>query len=107
MWILYPWNFDEGLAPFEKPEQPSREDFVKALNSNLCRCTGFKKIVDSCVRAAEAIQQGKTLSLPSYTGKLGDSLPKYDSRRLATGHAPYVADVESVSYTHLTLPTKA
>ncbi|MEC7563454.1 MAG: 2Fe-2S iron-sulfur cluster-binding protein, partial [SAR324 cluster bacterium] len=79
---------------FEKPEQPSREDFVKALNSNLCRCTGFKKIVDSCVHAAEAIQQGKTLSLPSYTGKLGDSLPKYDSRRLATGHAPYVADVE-------------
>ena len=42
---------------FEKPEQPSREDFVKALNSNLCRCTGFKKIVDSCVHAAEAIQQ--------------------------------------------------
>ncbi len=79
---------------FEKPEQPSREDFVKALNSNLCRCTGFKKIVDSCVHAAEAIQQGKTLSLPAYTGKLGDSLPKYDSRRLATGHAPYVADVE-------------
>ena len=25
---------------FEKPEQPSREGFVKALNGNLCRCTG-------------------------------------------------------------------
>ena len=54
---------------FEKPEQPSREDFVKALNSNLCRCTGFKKIVDSCVHAAEAIQQGKTLRLSAYTVK--------------------------------------
>ncbi|MDP6729449.1 MAG: molybdopterin-dependent oxidoreductase, partial [SAR324 cluster bacterium] len=85
---------------FEKPEQPCREDFVKALNSNLCRCTGFKKIVDSCMHAADAFQQGKQLTLPAYSGKLGDSLPKYDSKRLATGHAPYVADVELEGMLH-------
>ena len=79
---------------FDAPEKVGREDFVKALNSNLCRCTGFKKIVDSCMHAAEAFKRGMKLELPSYTGKLGDSLPKYDSKRLATGHAPYVADLE-------------
>ena len=31
--------------PLLKTEQPSREDFVKALNSNLCRCTGFKRLL--------------------------------------------------------------
>ena len=85
---------------FVEPEKARREDFVKALNSNLCRCTGFKKIVDSCMYAADAFKRGEKLELPTYSGKLGDSLPKYDSKRLATGHAPYVADLDVEGMLH-------
>ena len=35
---------------------PSRETVREALMGNLCRCTGYRKIVDSVVAAAEALR---------------------------------------------------
>jgi CO/xanthine dehydrogenase Mo-binding subunit/aerobic-type carbon monoxide dehydrogenase small subunit (CoxS/CutS family) len=35
---------------------PSRQDVIQALSSNLCRCTGYKKIVDAVMAGAEKIR---------------------------------------------------
>lgn len=37
---------------------PKREEVKKALAGNLCRCTGYVKIVDAVIDAAEAMKQG-------------------------------------------------
>ena len=42
-----------GAALLEKIPQPSEEDIRCALEGNLCRCTGYQKIVRSLQRAAE------------------------------------------------------
>ena len=45
-----------------KNPEPSRADIEKALTPNLCRCTGYKKIVDSVEMAAEAIRKEEEVS---------------------------------------------
>jgi aerobic carbon-monoxide dehydrogenase small subunit len=41
--------------------RPSREEVIDALRGNICRCTGYKKIVDAVVEAA-ARQSTATLA---------------------------------------------
>jgi len=36
-----------------KNNQPTTEEIKKALNANLCRCTGYQQIIDAVVRASE------------------------------------------------------
>jgi carbon-monoxide dehydrogenase small subunit len=42
----------------ENPE-PTREQIREALSGNLCRCTGYQKIVDAVEAAARAMQKQK------------------------------------------------
>ena len=39
---------------------PTREEIGEALAGNLCRCTGYVKIVDSVEHAAETMEKGGT-----------------------------------------------
>ncbi|MFH1242232.1 MAG: (2Fe-2S)-binding protein [Pseudomonadota bacterium] len=43
----------------EKP-QPTRQEVREALSGNLCRCTGYGKIIDSVMAAAEQMAQAKS-----------------------------------------------
>ncbi len=38
---------------------PTEEDVIRFMQGNLCRCTGYKKIVESILAAAEKMGQGK------------------------------------------------
>jgi len=40
----------------ENPK-PTEEDVIKFMQGNLCRCTGYKKIVESIMAAAEKMRQ--------------------------------------------------
>jgi aerobic-type carbon monoxide dehydrogenase small subunit (CoxS/CutS family) len=41
-------------ALLDRTPQPSKDDVVEALSGNLCRCTGYYKIVESVLAAAGA-----------------------------------------------------
>ncbi|MFC1938244.1 (2Fe-2S)-binding protein [Chloroflexota bacterium] len=45
-------------ALLDKSTDPSREEVKDALSGNLCRCTGYVKIVDAVLAAAETIRKG-------------------------------------------------
>ncbi|MBI3179005.1 MAG: (2Fe-2S)-binding protein, partial [Deltaproteobacteria bacterium] len=45
-------------ALLDHKPQPTRRDIDEALGGNLCRCTGYTKIVDAVVEAARVIGQG-------------------------------------------------
>ena len=48
------------LVPFlEQNPSPTEEEIREAISGNLCRCTGYQKIVESVKLAAEKMQAGK------------------------------------------------
>jgi xanthine dehydrogenase molybdenum-binding subunit len=76
----------------QNPE-PSREDVEKALTPHLCRCTGYKKIVDAVLMAAEAICNEEEVPLPEGDGRVGSRQPKYEAAKLVLGQHRYVDDI--------------
>jgi len=76
-----------------KNANPTREQIVNSLTPHLCRCTGYKKVIDSIEYAAEAIREGKEIPTPKQIGKVGARQPKYDADKLTLGIAPYVDDL--------------
>ena len=77
----------------ESNPSPSRSEIEQALTPNLCRCTGYKKIVDAIEYAAEAVRNKQEIPKPKNEATVGGSHPKYNSDRLALGHSPFVADI--------------
>ncbi len=41
----------------ERNPSPGREDIVRAISSNICRCTGYKKIIEAVESAAEMMTE--------------------------------------------------
>lgn len=50
-----PGQLLSAKALLEKKSKPSKEEIKRALSGNLCRCTGYKKIIG----AVEAVSKGK------------------------------------------------
>ena len=73
--------------------EPSRADIEKSLTPHLCRCTGYKKIVDAIECAAEAIRNEEEVELPEVDGSIGTRLPKYHAQDLVLGQHRYVDDI--------------
>ena len=76
-----------------KNQDPSRQDIEKALTPHLCRCTGYKKIVDAVEMAAAAIKKEEELVLPEGDGRIGSRQPKYQARQLVLGQHHYIDDI--------------
>jgi aldehyde oxidoreductase len=73
---------------------PARDEVERAIHPNLCRCTGYKKIVDSILYAADAIKDVKETPTPKTNGRVGKRHPKYDAANLVLGKSPYIADMK-------------
>lgn len=76
-----------------KNPTPTRADIEKSLTPHLCRCTGYKKIVDAVQTAAEAIRNEEEVPLPESDGSVGTRLPKYKAQQLVLGRHKYVDDI--------------
>ncbi|MFQ5584507.1 MAG: 2Fe-2S iron-sulfur cluster-binding protein, partial [Calditrichia bacterium] len=79
---------------------PTRQEVKKALTPNLCRCTGYKKIIDSILYAAEAFRENREIPKPQGSGKVGNSLPKYHADKLVLGQHRYVGDMSVEGMLH-------
>jgi len=76
-----------------KNPSPSRDEIADALTPHLCRCTGYKKIVDAIEVAAEAIRNEEEVPEPTSDGKIGSRQPKYQASDLVLGQHEYVDDI--------------
>jgi aerobic-type carbon monoxide dehydrogenase small subunit (CoxS/CutS family) len=46
-------------ALLDANNKPTREEIREALKHNICRCTGYVKIVDAVLDASEKLRQDK------------------------------------------------
>jgi len=72
---------------------PSRDEIIKALKQNYCRCTGYVKIVEAIEQAAEKQNGQITGDIQATSGQVGTRLGKYDAFEKALGTSPFVDDL--------------
>ncbi|MGD0714014.1 MAG: selenium-dependent xanthine dehydrogenase [Gaiellaceae bacterium] len=86
-------------ALLAKNPDPSRDEIAHALLGNLCRCTGYVKVVDA-IRLAAAARRGEPLPTPDTSGRVGSRTARYRGSELALGDAPYVGDMTAPGMLH-------
>lgn len=84
----------KAKAMLDRNPNPSREEIAAGLNGNICRCTGYKKVVDSIECAAEALREDKPVQMPKGTGRVGTRHGKYTGREAVLGERVFVADMK-------------
>ena len=80
-------------ALIDKNPSPTRDDVKKAINSNICRCTGYKKIIDAVILAASIFRENKEVPKTDFTGLLGESMHRVDAHKKTIGEALYADDL--------------
>jgi len=92
-------------ALLDRNPDPGEEQVARALARNLCRCTGYVKILRAVRRAAELLRSGRT-SIPRAevmpdTGQpFGKPVPRLDAVAKATGELKFAADLDFPGMLH-------
>lgn len=79
-------------ALIDKNPSPSCKDIKTAIKSNICRCTGYKKIEDAILLAAKIFRENIEITQPVYTGLLGENMHRIDAYDKILGTAKYADD---------------
>jgi xanthine dehydrogenase small subunit len=76
------------FALYKNTSHPSREEIDDALTGNLCRCTGYKPIIEAASQACNGSPEDHISSIEQHVVRLLNSLPG-DSLELNTGEQRY------------------
>ena len=79
-------------ALLDQNPAPTREEAAYAIRNNICRCTGYVKIIDAILLAAEVFRTGAVPPAPE-DWSLGQRVPRVDVREKVTGTGIYPDDV--------------
>ncbi len=82
----------------KKGSSLTRADMSRHLGANLCRCTGYVKVLD----AIDAVAQGISV-VPTKPGGIGSRGVKYEAESLALGDRGYVDDIRVPGMLHAAL----
>lgn len=77
----------------EKNPNPTIHEVRQALKPHICRCTGYKKIEESILSAANALRAKRVVELNQTSGKVGVSHPKYGAYETAIGQRKFTEDM--------------
>ena len=82
-------------ALLDKNPQPNEYEIRLAISGNLCRCTGYKKVVEAIEGAADQLI-GKAVAInreEPTTGSIGRSVVRVDGIQKVTGKAIFAGDI--------------
>ncbi|MDD3213311.1 MAG: molybdopterin-dependent oxidoreductase, partial [Eubacteriales bacterium] len=72
---------------------PTREDVKKAIRGNICRCTGYKKIENAILMAAEFFRENKPVPAAADDGLLGRDFHRIDAAEKVLGTGKFSDDI--------------
>nr|WP_325185711.1 selenium-dependent xanthine dehydrogenase [uncultured Oscillibacter sp.] len=79
-------------ALLDNNPNPTREEAAFAIRNNICRCTGYVKIIDAILLAAELFRSGE-VPRAAEDWSLGARVPRIDVEEKVTGTGVYPDDV--------------
>lgn len=82
---------------------PTEDDVKKAIRGNICRCTGYKKIIEAVLMVAEILRGEKSVDERVEKGEdfgVGSLAFRIDVREKVLGYGEYVDDVEVEGMVH-------
>ncbi|MDO5714975.1 MAG: selenium-dependent xanthine dehydrogenase [Tissierellia bacterium] len=84
-----------GKALIDQNPTPSEDDIKKAIRGNICRCTGYRKIIEGIQMAAEILRGDREVSQQDDSNlKVGERYHRIDVREKVLGTGVYVDDME-------------
>ena len=72
---------------------PTRDEVKKAIRGNICRCTGYVKIVDAILSAADYLRENKSIPEEAFSGKMGEDYFRVDAVEKTLGTGQYTDDL--------------
>lgn len=79
---------------------PSRQEIAHALRNNICRCTGYKKIIDAVEIAAQIKADDYRIPKQDTEWKIGSPVHRIDVREKVLGEGEYADDVDLEGMLH-------
>jgi selenium-dependent xanthine dehydrogenase len=89
-------------ALYNTNKKPARSEIIKAISPNLCRCTGYVKIIDA-IEAAFSELNGSDMTRERVSASVGEHYPKYQSVMTALGARDFVDDMHFDGMLHAAL----
>lgn len=80
-------------ALLDKNNNPTEAEIAKALVGNICRCTGYKKIIEAIKNAAEYIKEQKQVKLNKSSSKIMEKVFRPDAYEKTLGTGKYTDDL--------------
>lgn len=87
-------------ALIDKNPDPSEDEIKLALKGNICRCTGYKKIIEGIQLAAAILRGDEVITEEDEFVGVGSRMRRRDVREKVLGYGEYVDDVEMEGMVH-------
>lgn len=83
-----------GKALIDQNPDPTRDEIAFAIRNNICRCTGYKKIIDAIALSARILREDRRdLKPPAITG-VGQRAHRVDVPEKVLGYGQYADDIQ-------------
>ncbi|MDR2632500.1 MAG: selenium-dependent xanthine dehydrogenase [Treponema sp.] len=80
-------------ALLDSDPDPDDRAIRKGIRSNICRCTGYVKIIEGIRCAARLFRDHAPVPKPAFTGSLGENFHRVDALAKTLGTGKYVDDL--------------
>jgi len=77
----------------DKIENPTEEEIKNALKNNICRCTGYVKIIEAVKLASKFLREGLPIAKEVGQALVGENFNRIDAVDKVIGRAEYVDDL--------------
>lgn len=85
-----------GKALIDVNPTPTRLDITAAIRNNICRCTGYKKIIDGIALAAELLRDDKPIPVVGGYRGVGEHCQRVNVKTKVLGTGKYTDDLDDV-----------
>jgi len=79
----------------DKKLTPTNDDIKLAIKGNICRCTGYKKIVEAIDTAAKCFRGDEKVSTPEESRHVGERSVRPDAKDKILGMAKFADDLKA------------